>query len=190
MLQSKTTSKLKHTTAGVSFIEILVLLLLISMFMSFVAPRFLTNPRGKEKKEFFSNFSQLLSDTVYQAIASKKIHQVFFDFDHREIKVKIHTPSKEQDKHKQFKPVADGIFHSSATIPEPLIIKNFFIQGVDEMGQGKVTHDAWFYIMPDGTSQTVTINIEDENEETNNQFAIIINPFYSQAKLHDTFAKP
>jgi type II secretory pathway pseudopilin PulG len=189
MLQSKKLSQ--HTTAGVSFIEILVLLLLISMFMSFVAPRFLTNPRGKEKKEFFSQFSQLLSDTIYQAITSKKIHQVFFDFDHREIKVKIHTPSKEeQDKHKQFKPVPEGIFHSSTTIPERLVIKNFFIQGVDEMGQGKVTHDAWFYIMPDGTSQTVTINIEDENEETNNQFAITINPFYSQAKLHDTFAKP
>ncbi|HSW75503.1 MAG TPA: hypothetical protein VLG50_00515 [Candidatus Saccharimonadales bacterium] len=161
------------------------------MFMTFVVPRFLTNPRNKEKKEFFSSFSRLVSDTTYQALTTKKIHQVFFDIEHHTIQVKIHSPSpQETDKHEQFKPVPDGTFHSSMPIPEFLVVKNFFIQGVDEVKPGKNFLNAWFYIMPDGTSQAVIINIENESETVDNQFAIVINPFYSQAKLHDTFTKP
>ncbi len=181
----------KHTATGFSFIEILVALLLLSIFASFVVPRIFGNRKGVTKKQFFSDFSHVISDTLYQAITTKKIHQVFFDFNNREISVKIyHTDSSETDKHKQFKKVPPGNFHSSLIIPEQLTIQNFSINGTDAMAAGKTTNDAWFYIMPDGTSQAVIMNIQDEQEESpHDRFSIVINPFYSQVKLHDAFTK-
>jgi prepilin-type N-terminal cleavage/methylation domain-containing protein len=181
----------KHTATGFSFIEILVALLLLSIFASFVVPRIFGNRKGVTKKQFFSDFSHVISDTLYQAITTKKIHQVFFDFNNREISVKIyHADSSETDKHKQFKKVPPGNFHSSLIIPEQLTIQNFSINGTDAMAAGKTTNDAWFYIMPDGTSQAVIMNIQDEQEESpHDRFSIVINPFYSQVKLHDAFTK-
>jgi len=181
----------KHTATGFSFIEILVALLLLSIFASVVMPRIFGNRKGVAKKEFFSDFSHVMSDTLYQAITTKKIHQVFFDFNKREINVKIHHEDTSQtDKHKQFKNVPSGNFHNFLIIPEQLTIRNFSIDGDDVMSARSTANDAWFYIMPDGTSQAVTMNIQDEQEEESHaQFSIVINPFYSQVKLHDAFTK-
>ena len=185
-------NKFKHTATGFSFIEILVALLLLSIFASMVMPRIFGNRKGVVKKQFFSDFSHVMSDTLYQAITTKKIHQVFFDFNSREINIKIHhVDPTETNKHKQFKILPPGNFHSSLIIPEQLIIQNFYINGENVMSAGKTTNDAWFYIMPDGTAQSIVINIEDENEETNyNSFSITVNPFYSQVQLHESYQKP
>ena len=53
-------------------------------------------------------------------------------------------------------------------------------------------HDVWFYIMPDGTSQSIIINIEEQelNDVSNNLFALSINPFYSQVTEYETFQTP
>ncbi len=181
----------KNNKAGISFIEVLVVLLLMSLIMSFAVPRFLSSQQGRAKKQFFAEFAVLVSDTMYQAVISKKIHQIFWDLNHHEILVKIYDEhSSEQGKHKKFKAIAPGIFHSKIKFPENFLIRNFFIQGKDEMEAGVTKYTLWSYIMPDGTSQQLLINIQDENEEKNNQFAIKVNPFYSQASLHDTFEKP
>ncbi|OGB86309.1 hypothetical protein A3J41_01815 [candidate division TM6 bacterium RIFCSPHIGHO2_12_FULL_38_8] len=181
----------KTNKAGISFIEVLVILLLMSLFMSFAAPRFLTTQRGRVKKEFFQNFTTLVADTAYQAVISKKIHQIFWDLGKREIVVKIYDEnSAEQGKHAKFKPVPAGTFHSRMKLAPSLSIQNFFINGKDEVTSGVQMTTVFTYIMPDGTSQPVLVNIQDDNETANNRFSIKINPFYSQVSLHDTFEKP
>lgn len=184
-MQNKT-----NCVPGISFIEILVLLLLISIATSMVIPRFITNRPGMAQKNFFAEFSTLVADTTYQAIVSKKVHQILFDFDHHKIVVKKHQPMPDEpNKHKQFTQVPKDIFHSQISLPNQFTVRNFVVQGNDEMKSGMTMHDAWFYIMPDGTSQPTTINIEDDTQDTTALFSITINPFYSQATLHDTFQK-
>ncbi len=181
----------KKNMAGISFIEILVVLLLLSLFMSFAIPKFLASQQGRAKKLFFSEFNMLISNTMHQAIISKKIHQIFWDLTHHEIMVKVFDEtSNEQSKHQKFKPVAPGIFNSKIKFPENFVIRNFFIQGKDEMEAGVTKFTLWTYIMPDGTSQQVMINIQDDAEDKNNQFAIQIDPFYSQVSLKNAFEKP
>lgn len=175
--------------AGISFIEILVVLLLVSLTMSFVIPRFLSSQHGKAKKQFFSEFSALVSHTLYQAVTTKKIHQIFWDIDHHEILAKtFDEKSEEKNKHKQFKPMLAS--KNKIKIPDSFLIHNFFIQGDDRIKAGETMHNAWTYIMPDGTSQQLIVNIVNEEEQSNNRFSITINPFYSQVSLHDTFEKP
>ena len=179
-----------NARAGISFIEVLVVLLLMSLAMSFIIPRFLSSQHGRARKQFFSEFSALVSGCLYQAVTTKKVHQIFWDIDHHEILVKIFDEkSEEKSKHKQFKPDVNSA-KNTIKIPEQFLIHNFFIQGSDEVQSGKTMHDAWTYIMPDGTSQQVIINIQDEEESSNNRFSIKINPFYSQVSLHDAFEKP
>ncbi len=181
----------KKITAGISFIEILVVLLLLSLLMSFAIPKFIASQQGRAKKQFFSEFVMLVSSTMHQAIISKKIHQIFWDLDHHEIITKVFDEnSQEQDQHKKFKPIAKSTFHSTIKYPESFLIRDFFIQSKNETEPGVTKHHIWTYIMPDGTSQQVLINIQDENEAKNNEFSIQINPFYSQVSLRDTFEKP
>ena len=179
------------TQAGISFIEVLVVLLLMSLMVSFVIPRFMSMQKGRAKKEFFSEFAKLVTDSAHQAIVTKKIHQIFWDIDKYEITVKIfNEKSEEQSKHKKFKIIDADVFHTNMKIPSSFKIHNFFINGNDEVKSGSTFNNAWTYIMPDGTSQPVIINIEDESESTDNKFCITINPFYSQVSLNNAFEKP
>lgn len=182
---------MQNNKSGISFIEILVLLLLISIMTSFVIPRLFTNRAGMTKKRFFSDFSTLIADTVFQSIINKKVYQVFFDFDHHQVIVKQHNPKiDEKKKEAQFESVPKNLFNSQIYLPESFRIRNFFIEKNDEIKPGAKTNDAWFYIMADGTSQPVIINIDDDSDGHEVKFSISINPFYSQATLHDTFQKP
>jgi type II secretory pathway pseudopilin PulG len=178
-----------NTQAGISFIEVLVVLLLVSVMMSFAIPRFLAMQKGRAKNEFFSQFAKLVTDSTHQAIINKKIHQIFWDINQHEIAVKIYDEkSEEKNKHKKFKTIDADVFHTNMKIPDSFKFHNFFINGNDEVQSGSTFNNAWTYIVPDGTSQPVMVNIEDESD--NNKFCITINPFYSQVSLHHAFEKP
>lgn len=181
----------KINQTGISFIEVLVVLLLTSLVMSFAVPRFLSSQQGRAKKQFFQEFATLISDTMHQAVITKKIHQVFWNLTQHEIIVKIYDDnSEEKNKHAKFKTVAPDTFHTKIKIPQSFTIHNFFIQGKDTVESGVNMQTVYTYIMPDGTSQAVLINVQDDNETNNNRFSIKINPFYSQVSLHDSFEKP
>lgn len=184
-------NNLHKNQAGISLIEVLVVLLLMSLVMTFTIPRFMSSQKGRTKKLFFNEFTTLVSETMRQSIVTKKTHQIFWDIDHKKIIVKIYDEkSNEPSKHNKFKPLPDKTAASTMSIPESFIIQNFFIQGGDEAATGKTMHNVWTYIMPDGTSQNIIINIQDTKESGNNRFSITINPFFSQVKLHDAFQQP
>ena len=72
-------------------------------------------------------------------------------------------------------------------------IKQFNIEGFDEMsryGVGRKTTEMWFYIMPDGLTQEVTINALDTKDLKNNKprpFSLVLSPFSAIFKYYDTF---
>ena len=181
----------QHNTMGFSFIETLVVLLLFSLCTSLVIPRLFQNKPGSVKKQFITNFKTLISETLYQAIATQKTHQIFFDLNKQEILVNVYQlNATESSKHSQFKPTNKNSFYNRLAIPSTFIIKNLYINKIDEMAQNKKVNDVYFYIVPDGTCQPVILNIIDEQIEANNNFSISINPFYSQVTEHDTFKSP
>ena len=53
------------------------------------------------------------------------------------------------------------------------------------------TDNVWFFIIPDGLTQEVTINFVDYDDMLPNgdarQFGLVLNPFSAQFKLYDTF---
>lgn len=182
---------MQNKQPGISFIEILVILLLISIATSLVIPRFLSNRPGAAQKKFFTEFSTLIADTVFQAVINKTVYQVYFDLNKHNITIKKYNPKIENDnKHLKFEPIPKDIFQNQINVPETFSIKNFFVQDKDEFISGMKMNDAWFYIMSDGNSQAVIININDDSDDREAKFSITVNPFYSQVTLHDTFQKP
>ncbi len=181
---------MQNKQPGISFIEILVILLLVSIATSLTIPRFLANKPRAAQKKFFTEFSTLITDTVFQAVMNKTVYQVYFDLNKQTISIKKYNPKIENDnKHLKFDPVSKDIFKNEINIPTTFSIKNFFVQDKDEFISGMKMNDAWFYIMPDGNSQAVIININESNDQET-KFSITVNPFYSQVRLHDTFQKP
>jgi len=147
---------------GISFIEILITLLVVGIITAFVVPTFLTKGEKTPKKIFCANFAVLIQESLQQAIMTNKVHQIFFDLDEHMVIVKIHDPAHAAtSEHDKFIPVAKNSYPLPMTIPQDLEFKNFFINGKDEFTSGNTMHTAWFYIMPDGTSQSIILNIED-----------------------------
>lgn len=176
---------------GISFIEILIILTLISVATSFVIPRFLNNKPRSAQKKFFTEFNTLIGDTVLQAVKNKTVYQIYFDLNKHKIIIKKYNEKIEEDnKHLKFEIVPKDIFLNEIDLPSAFSIQNFFVQGKDEFSPRIKMNDAWFYIMPDGNSQAVIININDDSDNRETKFSITINPFYSQVKLHDAFQTP
>lgn len=184
---------MQNKQPGFSFLEIMIVLLLISIAGSFVIPTFFGKRHGVIRKQFIADFTTLVQETLFQAITTGKIHQLFFDIQNQEILVKVHEPSlHEDDMHQQFELAPADAFTPKMKLSQQLVIKNFYIQGIDEVKAGSIMNEIWFYIMPDGSSQTVIINIEDQDPDSLDfhPFSISINPFYSQVQEHDAFQKP
>jgi len=172
---------------GVSFLEILVVLLALGIISSFILPTFLTRGSNAPKIAFCAEFATLMHESLESAIITNKVHQIFFDIDERKVVAKIHEPANAQTSEPdKFVPIQNAI-----NIPSSLEIRNFFINDKDDFASGSHISTIFFYIMPDGTSQAIIINIEDvEATLQNNKLSITVNPFYSQLKEYDTFQKP
>jgi len=182
---------MQNKQSGISFIEILVILTLISIATSFVIPRLLSDKPRSAQKKFFTEFNTLVGDTVFQTTRNKTVYQIYFDLEKQKIIVKKYNPKiVEDNKHLRFEATQKDIFKNELALPRAFSIQNFFVQGKDEFIPGAKMNDAWFYIMADGNSQAVIINMNDDTDNRETKFSITINPFYSQVKLHDTFQKP
>jgi len=181
---------MQNNQQGISFIEILVALLLISILLSMTTNIFFARRPRQAQKDFYAQFLVLVDYATSSAVMQKKVYKVDFDLEHKNIGLAQFDPaSQATNKHERFTPIA----HTSDTminIPPFTTLKNFFINGVDELHRSVKTEHVWFYIMPDGSSQSIIMNFENEQESSNNQYAFCINPFYSRVTLHEAFQKP
>ena len=185
---------IKATQSGFSFLELIVVFALISLLGAFVVPNLFRTKQGADRKEFLASFDTLLKDAVLQSITENKIHQIFIDIDHELIQTRVYdAQSIETNQHKQFIPVIHQEHVTEIKFPKRLKIQNFFINGVEELIAGTLTHDVLFYIMPDGTSQAIIANIVDQDEDgvvPDIEFSCVINPFYARMSVHETFQTP
>ncbi|MBI2353321.1 prepilin-type N-terminal cleavage/methylation domain-containing protein [Candidatus Dependentiae bacterium] len=182
-------NKMQMNNKGISFIEILIVLFILGLISSFVIPSIFNKQKDSAKQKFVVHFMELMQDALEHTIISQQVHQIFFDLEKHEIMVKI--PDALNFEPDAFVSVGKEVAHRFIQIPDHFVVKNFFINGIDDIQGAKGIKTVWFYIMPDGTSQAVIINIEDaEVFSEQNRFSFTINPFYSQVKKHDEFQKP
>lgn len=171
---------------GFTFLELMVVLFIIGLIAAIALPNLQGLLPGYKRREFIANLQTIFSLTRQHALATNKAHRVFFDFKKRTIQVEYEdTISKEGQP--IFKPVQGTYQKYSLQWPETVEIKQFYIQGQDEMARaGREVLTGWVYIVPQGYAQDLIINMMDGSK----QISLVLNPFTMRLKVYDSFQKP
>lgn len=183
----------KHTRAGFSLLELLIVVAIISLMTALLVPQFMSMQPAYTRKQFVSKINALVQFGLQQAVISKKVHRVLFDIKKRtallEVESEKSTPSKID-----FEAIKGSYIPTSMSWPDSIVIKQLLIEGFDEMKRftGGKTHTVWFYIIPGGMAQAVTINFVDKEQLIDGKpkpVGLVLNPFTVEFKVHHAFQK-
>ncbi len=176
---------------GFTLIELLIAIAIIGIMMAAIIPMFRQQP-GYERKQFVARLNSLVQFAWQQAIITQEVHRVLFNFKERKASIERNITKTPAVKKLDFEPVKGS--DTTMTWPNSISIKQFLVEGFDEMKRftGRGAETIWFYIIPDGMTQQVTINGIDKEDVIENkprQFGLVLNPFLAQFKEYDTFQK-
>ncbi len=182
----------KHNSSGFTLIELLIAIAIVGIMTAAVVPFMQRMQTGYERKKFIARVNSLAQTAWQQAIITGAVHRVLFSMTERTAAVERDISKSALSKKLEFKPVA--VESASMSWPASIEIRQFIIAGVDEMKRSTArrTKTAWFYVIPDGMTQAVTINGVDKDELIENkpkQFGLVLNPFMAQFKVYDAFQK-
>ena len=150
---------------------------------------------GQERNEFLARLNSLTQLARQNALTLNKLYKVVFDFKKKMISLEQATTQKDAKGQPKFEPAK--VTHLQTSIPWPayLQIKNFYIEGSDEAARhvGRELGETWFFVVPDGLTQRVTINVADTNDRDADgrpkKIGLVLNPFNAQFIAYDTFKK-
>lgn len=168
---------------GFTLLELLVVLLILGIMGSVLAPRLAPRTADTERKQFINQLNSLLRATLTQAITTQTLFQIFWDLEKRTVEIRKHTGAYDKNGDPECKPFIIPYGAQNVTIPERFIIKQFSIEGINEMAGAKAVKQLWFYIVPDGIAQQVTVVFADTHEEVSDaekKLTLVLNPFTVQ----------
>lgn len=179
---------------GFTLIEIIVVIGLIAA----ASTLFITN-RGRfsssyARKTFIGQLQALSRYAWQQAVITRQIHKIEFDFTKKNVELTRMSPKSTKEQ-PQFERLKNSYVKTNLLIPRNIQVKNFLIDGFDQMGSfvGRKTEAVHFFIIPRGLTQAVTINFTDTRDTLPSKkprtFSLVLNPFNAQFAEYDTFQK-
>ena len=181
---------------GFSLLEILIAIALLGVMAVVVVPNFKSQGAAAQRKEFIVKVNALTQFAWQNAIVTRKIQRVEFDFQQKKVVVMQATGEKNMDGELQFGLVTRAYTNISIAIPSQFDCRNFYVEGFDEMTrrQGAKAGAVWFYLIPEGLAQSVIINILDTKDRVKtsraHEMSLVLNPFSAQFDAYDTFKQP
>ncbi len=178
---------------GLSLIELMIALAIVGMIMASIIPMLQQREPGYERKQFTARLNVLMHFAWEQAVISHAVHRVLFDFKNHKAFVEKDVTKSSTEKALEFVP-SKGMGAEIAW-PKTFIIRQFIVEGFDEMkrfGGAKGAETSWFYIIPDGMTQQVTINGVDKEDNVYgkpSEFGLVLNPYMAQFKAYDAYQK-
>lgn len=180
---------------GFSLLEILIAVAIVGIFAAVAIPNFGRMMPYYQREQFIAQLNGLVQCAWQQALTTRSVCKVDFNIKNREVALLLQKLG-EQDKNGDpvFAPIKTAYLKTTIRIPEQIDIKQFFIEGFDEMTRSstKNSTNAWFFVVPDGLTQLVTINLVDTKDLFDNkprQIGLVLNPFHAQFAVYDSFQK-
>ena len=172
----------------------MVVIGIISLLATMIVPALRNLMPRSERKQFIADLNGLTAFAWRNALVTNKIHII--SFNGRNVSVSAVAPGEtEKDALGQPKssPVRVPYLKSSLVMPNSLEIQQFIIEGIDEMAnKERKTFKAWFFIMPNGLTQEITINLVDKKDRVAagaRRVGLVLNPFTAQFAVYDEFKK-
>lgn len=181
--------------SGFSLLEMLIVVLIIGVLGSILMPNLKRSTPRYEREEFIARFNALTQLAWQQALITNKAQQISVDVKKNTIVLLSATGDTDRSGEPVFKSPMGLVRDTSLSIPEQIVVKQFFIEGFDMMGKytSKKTKEMWFYVVPEGMAQDVIVNFVDTKDTKNDvprPVGLILNPFNAQFRIYDGFQKP
>lgn len=178
---------------GYTLLEIMIVMLIIGVMASLLGPSLFSGRTPRyERDQFVARLNSLVSTAQQQAIIERTVHSLEFDFKKRLVTLKrAPYPGALADDFETIKGLGNAGYY---VWPEQFEVKQFIIEGNDIMKafSRKDTGEGWFFIVPEGLVQEVTINFLDTKDTIDGdarKVGLVLNPFTAQFKTYDTFQK-
>ncbi len=179
-----------NSKTGFTFIELLVVIMLMGIVATMIIPNLQQRLPGHQRKAFVNELNTLLAFGWQSALATQQVHKVSFDLNARKANLEVEEVSADGSTVVD-KPVTQAYRKTSYEWPETIEIKNFYIDGVDDLGKtDRDVFNVWFYIVPEGLSQQIIMNVVDTSQTPQIELGLVLNPFTAQLKTYDTFQRP
>ncbi len=183
----------RHCKPGLSLIEILIAIAIVGAMMAAIVPFLGQKKPGAERDAFAARLNSIMHYAWQQALITNKVQRIVFSFKPRTVHIeRDETPGNREllAQNLVFKKISGSL--AEATWPRDLEIKQFFIEGYDEMKRfgGKEPDTSFFYLVPDGMTQQVTINGIVKSEKVRGrprEFGLVLNPYSAQFKAYDVY---
>jgi len=179
---------------GFGLLEIMIAVAIIGMVTATIVPNFARRIPRVQRENFINALNNLSQFARQHALISNKIHKVVFDITQRRAWIEQQN-GKDSTGEATFAPIKSGSLRATYSWEPQFVFQNFVIEGVDEMsrhGGGKKTEEVWFFIVPDGLAQEVTVNVADTKDTVNKrsrQIGLVLNPFTAAFKVYDEYQK-
>ncbi len=185
-----------NTSPGFSLLQIVIAIAILGIVAAVALPNFTRRMPGYERKAFVTQLNALMAEAWQQGLQSQKLQKIVCDLNKRELFVEQQV--KEDDKGEPVFARSTTPYTKTAVIwPKSLQIRQLFIQGFDELNaqaSQRKTDQIWFFMVPDGLSQEVIMNMLSVNDgqadDQGKQIGLVLNPFTSQFKVYDEFQNP
>ena len=179
--------------SGFTIIELVVVIFIIGLLATISIPNFRKRRPSYERKQFVSHINALVQTAWQEAIEKFKLRVVAFNEKTRQVSIGEMPIDPKNPTKKDFKPLKFKYLKTNYTWPENLVIKNFFVNGKDELVRSD-KREIYIFINPEGFTDDAIINILDTSDLTidgkEKQLSLVLNPFKIQFKKYDSFQKP
>lgn len=176
---------------GFGLLEIMIALAIVAIVGTTIVPRLWRTDARQERRNLLVQLNELMGYTQQQAVITGADHKVEFEFP--KIKIVRATDKRTSEGQPVFEPVTNFAVHPELSLPKHLEIKQFLIDGIDEMSRfvGGTTKRVWFFITSSGIAQPVILNMLDRKDGQRGgkgrSVGWVLNPFSAQFKEYNEF---
>lgn len=164
---------------GFTLVEIIIAIVILAITAAIVVPRLTRRPVPLEK-EFTRRLNELSRFGQLNALMTGALQRIHFDLKRQQVVLERASARRDSLGHLQFEPVKISHNRTSFQMPKDLEIDRFWVKGKNliQKGEGIQATGVWFYLVPEGLSQEVTIDFHQLDSQR--MFSIVINPFNAQ----------
>jgi prepilin-type N-terminal cleavage/methylation domain-containing protein len=182
--------------SGLTLIELVIGLAIIAIVAAVALPNIGKLMPSYKRKQFLSTVDSIVQTGWQQAVVTHSIHKVLFDLSNRTVSLERATDKKDAQGNVEYVSTKAGGASTHCSIPTFIEIKQFFIEGYDEIARYSGNKNAarvWFFIMPEGECQKVIINMIDNSSSAHDQLkqiSLLLNPLTARFYVYNEFQKP